>query len=497
MKVWDPLPLDGKARAKSGGASTPPAAMEKSLELASTVAGAAVSGISYFGFANGTARGMAPQARLATYKACWEDGSYDTDTVAAMEQAVADGVDIISISIGSPDTPFTDDNRAIAAFGAIEKGVFFCASAGNSGPYPSTLGNLAPWITTVGASSIDRDFPAFVVLGNREMYKGTSTYSRLDDTTLQRSLPLVYKWLDERYGSQQRITNPNTLPAISVSLTTGEKIKAYIKSTGNNVTAAMNLKGLTVVGKETTAPIVASFSSRGPSESYPQILKPDMIAPGLNVLAAYAGELPYSILSGTSMSCSHASGMAALIKDIHPTWNPASIKSALMTSSYSTDNSEQPIKDSNTMKEADPFPLGAGHVDPNAAVDPGLVYDMVPQDYITFLCSLNYTEQQISLLTKESVSCPNFSLEAGDLNYPSFSVVMKSGSNSVQVKRRTVTYVGTGADVVYQVSVKNPSGVTIIVEPQTLKFGKHLETASYTVKFEGTVGSSGETASFG
>ncbi|GLJ29068.1 hypothetical protein SUGI_0573400 [Cryptomeria japonica] len=509
---------------------------------ASTVAGAAVSGISYFGFANGTARGMAPQARLAIYKACWEDGCYDTDTVAAMEQAIADGVDVISISIGSRDRAFYSDNRAIAAFGAIEKGVFVSAAAGNAGPYASTLGNVSPWITTVGASSIDRDFPASVVLGSQEMYKGTSTYSRLDDATLQQPLPLVYVSTndstsycvpgsldpnlvkgkivvcnqissfrevaraggagmiganDERYGSQQRITNPNILPAISVSLTTGEKIKDYIKSTGNNATATMNLKGLTVVGKETTAPIVASFSSRGPSEAYPQVLKPDMTAPGLNILAAYAGEFPYSILSGTSMSCPHVSGIAALIKAIHPTWSPAAIKSALMTSSYLTDNSEQPIKISNTMKEADPFALGAGHVDPNAAVDPGLVYDMVPQDYITFLCSLNYTEQQLSLLTKESVSCPNSSLEADDLNYPSFSVVMKSGSNSVQVKRRTVTYVGTGSDAVYQVSVKNPAGITISVEPQTLKFGKPLETASYSVKVEGTVASSTDTAAFG
>ncbi|GLJ29073.1 hypothetical protein SUGI_0573490 [Cryptomeria japonica] len=408
---------------------------------ASTVAGAAVSGISYFGFANGTARGMAPQARLAIYKACWADGCYDTDTVAAMEQAIADGVHIISISIGSRDTAFYNDNRAIAAFGAIERGVFVSASAGNGGPYPFTLGNVAPWITTVGASSIDRDFPASVVLGNQEMYKGTSTYSRVDDATLQRPLPLVYVSTndrtsycvpgsldpnlvkgkivicnqissfkqvaraggagliganDESYGSQQGITNPNTLPAISVSFTTGEKIKAYIKSTGSNATATMSLKGLTIVGKETTAPIVAAFSSRGPSEEYPQVVKPDIIAPGVNILAAYAGKLPYKFLSGTSMACPHVSGIAALIKAIHPTWRPAAIKSALMTSSYLTDNAEQPITDSFTMRAANPFVLGAGHVNPNTAVDPGLVYDMVPQDYITFLCSLNYTEQQIA-----------------------------------------------------------------------------------------------------
>ncbi|GLJ29090.1 hypothetical protein SUGI_0573700 [Cryptomeria japonica] len=259
----------------------------------------------------------------------------------------------------------------------------------------------------------------------------------------------------------------------------------------------MSLKGLTVVGKETTAPIVAAFSSRGPTKGYPQVLKPDIIAPGLNILAAYTEEFPYNILSGTSMSCPHVSGIAALIKAIHPTWSPAAIKSALMTSSYLIDNAEQPIKDSFTMREANPFVLGAGHVDPNAAVDPGFVYDMAPQDYITFLCSLNYTEKQIALLTKEPVSCRNSSLEAGDLNYPSFSVVMKSGSNSVQVKKRTVTYVGREGDAVYQVSVKNAAGITISVEPQTLKFGKPLEAASYSVKFEGTVASIGDTVPFG
>ncbi|GLJ29085.1 hypothetical protein SUGI_0573640 [Cryptomeria japonica] len=455
-----------------------------------------------------------------------------------MEQAIADGVHIISISIGSRDTAFYNDNRAIAAFGAIERGVFVSASAGNGGPYPFTLGNVAPWITTVGASSIDRDFPASVVLGNQEMYKGISTYSRVDDATLQRPLPLVYVSTndrtsycvpgslapnlvkgkivvcnqissfkqvaraggagliganDESYGSQQGITNRNTLPAISVSFTTGEKIKAYIKSTGSNATATMTLKGLTIVGKETIAPIVAAFSSRGASKEYPQVLKPDIIAPGVNILAAYAGKLPSKFLSGTSMACPHVSGIAALIKAIHPTWSPAAIKSALMTSSYLTDNAEQPITDSFTMRAANPFVLGAGHVNPNTAVDPGLVYDMVPQDYITFLCSLNYTEQQIALLTKYSVSCPNSSLEAGDLNYPSFSVMMKSGSNSVQVKKRTVTYVGREGDAVYQVSVKNPAGITISVEPQTLKFGKSLETASYNLKFEGTVASRGYT----
>ncbi|GLJ29083.1 hypothetical protein SUGI_0573600 [Cryptomeria japonica] len=92
--------------------------------------------------------------------------------------------------------------------------------------------------------------------------------------------------------------------------------------------------------------------------------------------------------------------------------------------------------------------------------------------------ALSTTKQIALLTTMESVFCPNSSLEAGDLNYTSFSVVMKSGSNS-----RT--------DAMYQVSVKNPHGITKSMELQTIKFGKLPDTTSYIVKFESTLTSSG------
>ncbi|GLJ29029.1 hypothetical protein SUGI_0572910 [Cryptomeria japonica] len=155
-----------------------------------------------------------------------------------------------------------------------------------------------------------------------------------------------------------------------------------------------------------------------------------------------------------------------------------------MTSSYTVDNQGKAIKDSVTMEAADSFDMGAGHVDPRAALDPGLVYDMAPLDYIDFLCSLNYTRRQISLLTKEPVSCPKSSFEAVDLNYPSFFVVFKSGNNSIKVSRRSVTNVGAEGNVLYRVSVKSPPGVNISVEPQTLVLKKLYDKASYNVKFE-------------
>ncbi|GLJ14453.1 hypothetical protein SUGI_0233690 [Cryptomeria japonica] len=517
---------------------------------ASTIAGAEVPATSFFGFANGTARGMAPRARLAIYKACWEKGCDDSDIAAAMEKAIADGVDIISLSIGSQDQPFHMQVRAIAEFGAMEKGVFVSAAAGNAGPRSSSLSNPAPWITLVGASTVDRDFPASLVLGNQDIHRGTSTY-RGQDTIQETPLPLVYSstnnssrrcldgGLDPNmvkgkivlcdqgrsstydksnvvaraggagmivvnvaiYGDDQQLTNTDGLPAINVGFNAGEKIKAYINSTGINATATLRLPRLTVVGKNVAAPMAAPFTSRGPTVAYPHILKPDIIAPGVNILAAFAEvdkeSSPYEFLSGTSMACPHVSGIAALIKAVHPTWSPAAIKSALMTSSSIVDNTGQAIRYSSTMEAADPFAIGAGHVDPTGALNPGLVYDLEPQDYVNFLCTLNYTSQQIALLTKKSVSCPSPSLEVGDLNYPSFSVLFNSSKELTQVKRRTVKNVGAQAHAVYRASVKSPPGVKITVQPETLEFTKLEDKASYSVRFETDVTSPSVSHQFG
>ncbi|GLJ29026.1 hypothetical protein SUGI_0572880 [Cryptomeria japonica] len=160
--------------------------------VAATAAGATVTGPNSFGFANGMARGMAPHARLAIYKACWvPKGDCDeSDIVAAMEQAIVDGFDILSISIHSYNMSFHMNHVAIAAFGVIEKGVFFSTIAGNDKPSSSTLSHMAPWITTVGACNIGRDFPASLVLGNQEIYGSTSDFKG-EDGKLQGPFPLV------------------------------------------------------------------------------------------------------------------------------------------------------------------------------------------------------------------------------------------------------------------------------------------------------------------
>lgn len=139
---------------------------------ASTIAGSIVTNASLFGIAKGTARGGAPSARLSIYKACWFGFCTDTDVLSAMDDAIHDGVDILSLSLG-PDPPqpnYFEDAISVGAFHAFQKGILVSASAGNSA-FPRTAGNVAPWILTVAATTVDREFSSNVYLGNSKVLK--------------------------------------------------------------------------------------------------------------------------------------------------------------------------------------------------------------------------------------------------------------------------------------------------------------------------------------
>nr|XP_010906269.1 subtilisin-like protease SBT1.7 [Elaeis guineensis] len=516
---------------------------------ATTAAGSAVTDASLFGFANGTARGMATRARVAAYKVCWAAGCFSSDILAAMDRAVDDGCHVLSLSLGGEMTEYYEDSIAIGAFNAMEKGLLISCSAGNGGPIASSVTNVAPWIITVGAGTIDRDFPAYVVLGNGKNYTGVSLYS---GKLLPKSpLPFVYagnasnatdgnlcipgtlipekvagkivlcdrgiNWrvqkgyvVREAGGAGMVLANADTygeevvadahlLPATAVGQKAGDAIRAYLRSNKNP--KATIVFGGTKIGVR-PSPVVAAFSSRGPNLVTSEILKPDLIAPGVNILAGWTGaagptglsgdsrRVVFNIISGTSMSCPHVSGIAALLKAAHPDWSPAAVRSALMTTAYSAyPGGDSGLFDVATGKAATPFDYGAGHVDPPRAVDPGLIYDLTTEDYIDFLCALKYTSRHIATVAKRTnYTCDGTKTYAvSGLNYPSFAVVFQrasgAGGRVATVKHtRTVTNVGDPGTYKSTVTTAVAGGaVKVVVEPAELSFTKKGERRSYTV----------------
>ncbi|OEL12895.1 Subtilisin-like protease SBT1.8 [Dichanthelium oligosanthes] len=239
---------------------------------------------------------------------------------------------------------------------------------------------------------------------------------------------------------------------------------------------------------ENRAPTVASFSSRGPSPVVPELLKPDVIAPGVNILAAWPGSASlanprnssYQLDAGTSIACPQVAGVAALIKEKHGTWTPAMMRSKLMTTAGTLDNTDREIPDSAVVDRvrggataATPFATGAGPVRPQLALDPDLVYDASSREYIDFLCALNYTTEQLRRFAPDLATCAR-ELPGGPagLNYPSFVVVF-----DVRTLTRTVTKVSEGAEK-YKVTVAAPEHVNVTVTQATLEFKEQYEKRS-------------------
>lgn len=497
-----------------------------------TAAGNFVSSADCFGQANGTASGMAPLAHLAIYKVCGVIECNESSILAGMDAAVEEGVDILSLSIGGLSQPFHSDVISIGAFRAIQKGIFVSCSAGNYGPNKTTLSNEAPWILTVGASTIDRNIRSTAILGNKEKYDGESIFQPSDfPSTL---LPLIYAGvnnpnsascegslnntnvegkvvlcersesigpvdqgqivknaggaamilMNQEIDGYSTFADAHVLPATHVSYAAGVNIKEYINSTSNPM-ATLLFKG-TVIGIK-TAPMVTCFSSRGPNYASPGILKPDIIGPGVNILAAW--DVPvdnktrtrstFNVISGTSMSCPHLAGIVALLKSAHPDWSPAAIKSAIMTTADLVNLNQNPIVDER-MLPANIFATGSGHVNPSKANDPGLIYDIKPEDYIPYLCGLNYTDQEIGLITRRKVKCAEVgSIREAELNYPSFAIALGSTD---QTYTRTVTNVGP-ANSFYGSFIVHPPGVTVTLDPDTLEFSGKNQKMTYNVTF--------------
>ncbi|KAK9270766.1 hypothetical protein L1049_026349 [Liquidambar formosana] len=506
----------------------------------STAAGNHVLGANHFGYARGTARGVAPAARVAMYKVLWAtdtDESAASDVLAAMDQAIADGVDVMSLSLGFDQTPYFKDVIAIASLSAIEKGIVVVCAAGNDGPSPNSTYNGAPWIMTVGAGTIDRSFTATMTLGNGLTVEGTSYfpesiyisdaplyYGRGNESKERCNLLAldpkevagkvvfcdgstttdIYGQVEEvgRAGAYAGIFSTDMLtldpedfsiPSLVLHTDSGASVKEYVIGVSNSTVKSMRFVLTRLDSKP--APQVAYFSSRGPDPIAPGVLKPDILAPGVDVLAAFSPKVPfmevsnynlvtdYALLSGTSMAAPHVAGVAALVKAVHPKWSPAAIRSAIMTTAYTIDNTQTIFKDQWTGLPATPLEFGAGHINPNNAMDPGLIYDMNLQDYIEFLCSLGYNNTQMSAVIRRRQW--NCSEKPTNLNYPSFVGTFSKGASSPTVKNfsRVVTNVGDDT-AIYQAVVEVPTGMTIRTEPSTLTFTRKHQKQSFVVSVE-------------
>ena len=464
----------------------------------------------------GSISGIAPRARIASYKVCWETGAggscFTTDSVAAIDQAVADGVDVINFSISGSTTNFRDPVE-IAFLFAADAGVFVAASAGNSGPSTSTVAHPGPWLTTVAAGTHNRNGEGSALLGNGVSYAGASVATAvsaplidstaaglpgadptqvalcygaddgaavLDPVKVAGKIVVCQRGVTARtnkslavqraggvgmilFNSPDNSLNADFhfVPTVHVSLASGLAIKAYAATAG----ATASIAKATIVFN-VPAPRTAAFSSRGPLRAgNGDLLKPDLIAPGQDILAGVAppgnnGKL-FDLYSGTSMSSPHVAGLAALFKQKYPGWSPMAIKSALMTSAGD-------VLDGPNTNPLVIFRQGAGHVNPAAAMNPGLVYDSGYNDWLNFICG-----------TQPGSFCSAFTpIDPSNLNLASIAIGDMAGTQTVT---RKVTNV-SGGSLTVNASITGLAGISALVSPATLTLNPG-QTASFTVSF--------------
>jgi len=486
----------------------------------------------------GRIEGVAPAARIAVYKACWlrpgdTRASCNTSDLAnAIDAALADGVDIINYSVGSSMTRITaPDDLALMA--ATKAGVLTVVAAGNDGPNFGTIGSPAggPWVITAAASTRDGETstealeiktpPSIAGLYVAREANFTPVLEDVDplearlvlvddgEGTISDACEALDNGLDisgkialiQRGGCEFeiKITNAGNagaiaalvyniagdpivmngtsgssdIPALMIGQADGNLILAEFDA-GNDVTVLLD-KNLFLTEPD-TGNTMATFSSRGQGPIL-DILKPDVTAPGVNILAGFTPDAAnattgenYAYLSGTSMSTPHVAGVAALLLQANPTWSPSAIKSALMTTAHQSVT----LEDGET--EAIPFDYGAGHIVPNDAVDPGLVYDVTDDEFDAFACGT--ASPAVADDRCDELELAGFSFAGPDLNQPSIAV---SRLASLQTVRRRVTNVSESAET-YTAEVVAPSGITVSVNPMSISVAPN-ESVTFDVTF--------------
>ncbi|KAG6433244.1 hypothetical protein SASPL_104852 [Salvia splendens] len=352
-----------------------------------------------YSLAAGTTRGGVPSARITVYKICWHGGCSDAHILAAFDDAIADGVDIISISVWG----------------------------------------LVP---VECRCTIDRKFLTRVKLGNKKTYEGVS----VNTFTLDKDdYPLVYggNVANTSGGYNNSESRYCLLDSLDPELANGTIVLCDGLSDGEPVVAVAAARAILYEDQLRDA----SLSYPLPASYLGLVDGPDLTAPVVHILAAWfeastASGYPkdtrvvvYNIVSGTSMSCPHASGAAAYVKSFNPIWSPAAIKSALMTTSC-----PMSVEKNGEAK----FAYGSGNINPLKAKSPGLVYDMGEADYVRLPCGQGYSDKNLQLVTGDNSTCTAANNgTVYNLNYPSFSVSSVSGSSVTALFHRSVMNVGS------------------------------------------------------
>lgn len=475
---------------------------------------ASVEGIDF-----GAISGVAPAARVAAYKACYvgpdplitdDDICALSDLMAAINAAAADGVDVINYSIGGGAATTTFATEDAAFFNAAAAGIFVAVSAGNDGPGASTADHASPWYTTVAASTIPTyegtveagpvlaagasvSVPFGETVTAPVVYAGDAAAAgaavaeaqlcfldTLDPAVVTGKIVVCDRGTNARVEKSQAVAEAggvgmilvnvtpgsldndfHSVPTVHISDTYRAALLAYVQGTPD---ATATLHGANITGVETPTPVVAGFSSRGPMlADGSDILKPDISAPGVAILAAThnaaAEDATFGFKSGTSMSSPHIAGLAALYLGERPNATPGEIKSAMMTTAYDTVN-----EDGST--STDPFAQGAGHVDPTRYFEPGLVYDNGPADWAAYLQGKDLYDFGVE------------PIDGSDLNLASIAIGSLSGPQTVT---RTVRATTAGT----YTAAASVAGVDAVVEPASLTLAEG-ETGTFTVTFTKT-----------
>ncbi|HEX5728352.1 S8 family serine peptidase [Microbacterium sp.] len=482
-----------------------------SIAVGNADVAATVDGVEF-----GSLSGVAPAAKIAAYKACFagpdplvttDDACVGSDVLAAIERAVADGVDVIDYSIGGGAAAAGWAPDDIALYHAAIAGVFVAVSAGNAGPGASTVGERgAPWYTTVAASTV-ATFEATVQLSTGFAAPGVSMslpqgpvtapvvyagdaglagtaeaglcyLGTLDPAVVTGRIVICDRGTNAKAEKSQEVADAGGVGMILANVTadtTDAEVHAvptvHIDATdraallaelAGNPNATATLVGGNLTGVDDASPQIAEFSSRGPAiGAGGDILTPDVAAPGVSILGATqdtsTGEPTWGIASGTSLAASHVAGLAALYLGAHPAATPDEVKSAIMTTAYDTVHPDGSA-------DVDPFAQGAGHIDGGAFLDPGLLYLNGPEEWAGYLQAHG------------RAASDGPPLDGADVNLASV-VVADLGLERRVTRSLTATGGGT-----YRAAASIP-GVDVEVSPETLTFAGPGDSQEFEVVF--------------